>query len=65
MPVIDKYWYFTGDYELFGAKVLSDFSKNPLGMTFLVPEEDMREMAEIANLRLEAVKLIPIYSEYH
>ena len=43
------------DYELLN-KALSDFSKNPLeyDLSELVPEEDMRDMAEICeNLRQE------------
>ena len=43
------------DYALLD-KTLSDFSKNPLeyDLSELVPEEDMREMAEICeNLRQE------------
>ena len=43
------------DYELLN-KSLSDFSKNPLeyALSELVPEEDMRDMAEICeNLRQE------------
>ena len=51
------------DYELLN-KALSDFSKNPLeyDLSELVPEEDMRDMAEICeNLRQELLSQNSFY----